>query len=150
MSDVSEDLSHLFDDSTGVIDLSGVAERTVTPVPAGVYNCNVEEANKKNSAAGNPMIEWRFRISDGDQGNRVLFWHTVLHKEAGLANLKRAIAAIAPEKSTDKFNVNEDLPDLIGRACRVRTKMGKGREGEDRSEVASVMPAGPDDQGFFS
>lgn len=112
---------------------------------AGVYKAVIEEMSFAASSKGNPMITWQFRVTEPDNSiadGRLLFYHTVLNKDAGLGRLKRLLARVAPDMDIANIDVinmcNEG--QLIGSACRVKVRIRRF-EGERRNDVTDVMSA---------
>ena len=141
-----------FDEDSMVIDLANVQAQGPSLLDPGTYDCSVESVEyKKSQRSGNPMLEWRFRTDplDGASNGRVLFWHTVLNHANGVANLKQAVQAIAPELDMSAFNVQNASADLAGRACRVRIRISKREDGTERNDVVNVQPPAASDTGFL-
>lgn len=136
-----------YQDDGLVLDLDNVSveQKKFDAIPAGVYNAIVENVEVSISSSGNPMMTWQFRVVDAKYENRMLFFHTVLNKDTGLARLKRTLVRIIPEIQLTQFNPKAfcDEGIALGRDCRLklRTRMYQGKRVNDVSEVL----AGADD-----
>lgn len=137
-------------DDNLVLDLGGVNEEmpTFQPLPPGIYNCVVENAEFSRSKNNNPMITWVFRVVDAENEGRLLFYHTVLNTEAGLAKLKRLLLRICPDVELTSFRPKAFCEEgvALGRACRVKVRI-RNYQGKPSNDVTDVLPSA--EGGFF-
>lgn len=126
-----------------VLNLDSVDENSggFEALPPGVYNCiveNVEYGNSKKS--NNPMITWTFKVVDEQYENRLLFYHTVLTQDIGVANLKKTLIRVCPDVDMSQFKPRDfaDNGDALGLPCRVKVKI-KPYNGEKRNSVTEVL-----------
>lgn len=136
-----------------VIDLTKQSEElpAFQPVPAGTYNCEIEDTQFGPSQSGNPRIAWVFRIVEPDNptvDQRLLYYHTVTNKEAGLARLKRLLVRVLPDVDLATFDPEEFCTSgkALGAACAVRANQRLQRnrktgETTPRNNVVDVMAA---------
>ena len=118
-------------------------------IPPGTYDAVVALTEFKYSqSSGNPMIEWRFKITHPDYQNRMVFDHTVLNNEIGIGRLKKYLKRICPDIDMDNFNPKTFAEEghAIGLPCKVKLKIEK-YQGRDQNKVTDVQPAG--DAGGF-
>lgn len=86
-------------------------------VPAGVYVCTVEKAEKKATKDGSGQkVEVEMKIADGPMTGRTIFDHIGL-KGGKPINLKRLIMSAGLVAGS-----GFDLNDLVGKTVKVRTK----------------------------
>jgi hypothetical protein len=119
-------------------------------LPPGVYNCIVENAEFSTSSKGNPMITWVFKVVDPEYVGRLLFFHTVLNNETGLARLKRTLVRVVPDVSLRDFNPREfcDEGRALGFPCRVKVRI-KPYQGQRRNDVVDVLAAAQSEGAFL-
>lgn len=129
-----------------VLDLGSVDEELpqFQPLPAGVYSCIIENAEFSTSKNGNPMITWVFRVVEEQNEGRLLFYHTVLNKEAGLARLKRLLLRVCPDIDLATFKPKAFCEEgvALGRPCRVKIRI-RQYQGKPANDITDVLP--PDD-----
>ena len=112
------------------------------PLPAGAYNCVVENAEYGVSQRSqNPMITWVFKVVDPQYENRLLFYHTVLNSQQGLARLKRLLTRVVPDIDMSSFNPKKfcEEGEALGFPCQVKVRIRTYR-GERRNDVTDVLP----------
>jgi len=112
---------------------------------AGIYKAVIEESDYAPSSKGNPMITWQLRINEPENpeaDGRLLFYHTVLNKEAGKGRLKRLILRVAPDMDISNIDVEKMCAEgqLIGFPCRVKVRIRRF-EGERRNDVTDILAA---------
>lgn len=120
------------------IDLTQVSELTLAPVPPGIYNARIDDAEFRTSQNNNPVLSVAFEV-ETDEGRRKVFTNFVLNNDIGLARLKKLLSVVAPELLTS-FRPAEAAAELIGREARIRIRHRRGRDGELRAEVQDVLP----------
>lgn len=86
-----------------------------SPLPNGRYNVEVESGEKKESKAGNEMIEFTFKVIEGDHANRKL-WHTFsLLPQAQIYLLKFLEAAGSDVINQEgEVSTREIIQDVVG------------------------------------
>lgn len=132
-------------DENLVMDLNEVDEKKsgFEALPAGIYNAYIDEAEFGYSAtANNPMITWKFKVTDEPYANRLLFYHTVLNTDMGKASLKKLIMRVCPETDMSAFNPKTFCSEgtAIGLPCRVKIKIDIYK-GEKKNSVKDVLSA---------
>ena len=124
------------------LDLEGVDENSggFEALPAGIYDCIVEETEFGASSKGNPMITWKFKVIDEAYKNRLFFYHTVLNTEIGIANLKKTLVRVCPDVSLTGFNPASFCAngEALGLPCRVKVNI-RPYNGEKRNNVKEVL-----------
>jgi hypothetical protein len=136
------DLNPDTNDDNLVLDLDGVDDSMpeFEALPPGVYDCVIEDTTFGRSNNGNnPMISWQFKVIEQPYEGRLLFYHTVLNKDAGLARLKRLLSRICPDVSLSGFKPQAFCEEgiALGRECcvKVRIKMYQGKRRNDVTDV---------------
>jgi len=139
------------DEESMVMDLTDTSEEMPDrePVPAGVYDCIVENTEFGPSSSGNPMISWTFRITEPEYEGRFLFYHTVLNKQSGLTRLKRLLVRVVPDLDLANFDPKSFCEEGtgLGLPCRVKTRV-KPYQGQPSNDVTDVL-APSDDNNFL-
>lgn len=109
-------------------------------MPPGVYECLIENTEYKVSNNGNPMIAWQFRVIDENYENRMLFYHTVLNKEAGQARLKRLLVRVCPDVPLAGFSPKNFCEQglALGLPCRAKVRV-RPYEGKKRNDVTDIL-----------
>ena len=126
-----------------VLDLNGVDEKAggFEALPVGVYNAMVDEAEfGYSNNSGNPMITWKFKVTDEPYNNRLLFYHTVLSTDMGKAALKKLLMRVCPEVDLGTFNPKTfcNNGEAIGLPCQVKIKI-ELYKGEKKNKVQDVL-----------
>ena len=154
--DPSEELNMNQDDDGDndnlVINLEDTSEELpkFEAMPAGTYDAVIENCEWTISQSDNPMLSWTFKVVDPQYPNRLLFYHTVLNKEAGLSRLKRLLIRVFPDGlDLSKFNAKKfaEAGEALGLPCRVKIRV-RPYKGERRNDVTDVLPPS-DDAGSF-
>lgn len=138
------------DNDNLVLDLNGVNEESeFEALPNGIYNCIVDSAEFGDSSSGNPMITWKFAVTDEPYKKRLLFYHTVLHTDLGKAALKKILLRVVPDADLSSFSPKGfcDEGVAIGLPCRVRTKIELYKN-KKKNTVKEVLA--PEEGGFMS
>lgn len=134
-----------------MVDLEGVQALSFDPLPKGTYNAIIEECEYKLSkSSGKPM--WNLRLAVVDEGefeNRKIFTFLSFSEKA-LPGTKSAIAVIAPELASAKFNPKD--PDTIAlivtKKVKVRLDIQKGENGNNDSNRIKKWMLPGDESGF--
>lgn len=146
-------LENTSEEDSMVLNLEGVSEEMpeFEALPPGVYDCIVENAEFKVSQSGNPMIAWQFRCIDPEYENRLLFYHTVLNKEAGQGRLKRILVRVCPDVPLGNFSPKNFCEQglALGLPCRVKVRV-RPYEGKRRNDVTDVLPPLAAGDGFMN
>lgn len=142
-----------FDEDSLIIDFDQVDESAASfaPLPAGTYECFIEQFELKRSQAGNPMIAARYKITEGEYENRLFFDHFVLNNEVGQARLKKTLMVLGLLQP-GSFNIKQfvESGEAIGVRCRVKVAITFNKDrGERQNQVREVLPSAEDDP-FFS
>lgn len=122
-------------------DLSDVDENAgFTPVPAGVYNAFVQDAEFGDSQrSGKKMITWMFEIADGEFAGKTLRYYTVLESDSGRGRLKKMLVRIAPQTDLKRFRPSTTPSELVGTPCRIKVAI-RMYQGERRNDLKDVLP----------
>ena len=131
-----------------VMDLTDTPEEfTYEPIPAGVYDCIIEQTNYKKSKSGNRMIEWRFKVIDPEYEDRLLFNYTVLNNPRGKSELKKTLIRAVPDVDLGSFDPKTFCEEgqALGLPCKIKVGVGTDQNGEPSNEVKDVLPAGEED-----
>jgi hypothetical protein len=136
-----------------VLNLNDVDEEagTYEAIPAGIYNCIVENTEFGPSSKGNPMISWTFKVIDPQYEGRFLFYHTVLNSEAGKGRLKKLLLRVAPDVDLGSLSPKKLCEEgvVLGLPCRVKTRI-KPYQGEKRNDTQDVLaPLSDGEAGFL-
>lgn len=142
-----------FDEDTLSINLDDIDENATSfkALPAGVYECFIEQLELKKSQAGNPMVAARYKISEGEYEGRLFFDHYVLNNEIGLSRLKNMLMALEFSGGEGNFNIKEfiDSGQAIGVPCRVKVTISFNKDrGEKQNQVREIMPSADQDPFF--
>ncbi len=118
-------------DDNLVLDLEDVSDELpkFEAIPAGTYNCVIENTEYGPSKKGNPMITWTLKVLDPPYDSRYLFYHTVLNSDAGLTRLKRMLTRVLPDIDLGKFNPSVFARDGegLGHMCRAKVRIKQGQ-----------------------
>lgn len=141
--DLGGGLDYQADADNLILNLNDVDENAANfeALPAGVYNCTVENVEYGLSKNGNnPMMTWTFKVTDAEYENRLLFFHTVLNKELGVASLKKILVRVCPDANLSSFNPQgfADEGIALGLPCRAKVKI-RPYQGEKRNQVTEVL-----------
>lgn len=126
------------------LDLSDV-KTELEPIPPGVYDATVSEVTLETSKAGNPYLKWKFSVEPnediGFDGVTPAYYNTSLLDQS-LWVLKRTLKALGfKDNELGEINVDDLLLDLPGLECTLEIETSF-YEGEERSSVADIYPAG--------
>ena len=127
------------------VDFTGV-QSGFEPIPEGKYEATVFQVEQKTSQAGNPYLNWQFKIQGGDFDGRRMFYMTSLTPQS-LWKLKQVLHRLGYTDEQLEGEFELDLADLPGLECTIVV----GHEqynGETRDRVLDVLEAGnADDTG---
>jgi len=140
-----EQSENIFDSA---IDLTDATGGDFTPPQPGTYDVSLEEANCKVSSKGSSMIEWVFRIDGPKNANSKLWDYTVLNNPVGISRIKAIVVALGMEESELKnFVPSRDVAELVGRTCRVATRIEKRTDGVEglSAKIVAYKPAATGD-----
>lgn len=94
----------LFEEFDKAIDVKALAEEekkvgendfsNMPEVPDGIYRMKVDKMELKKSKNGNPMVAIQFRITEGDQKNRMVFYNQVISKAFGLHKMNEFLRSM--------------------------------------------------------
>lgn len=124
------------------IDFSEV--KGLDPIPEGVYSVEVVEATEGVSQSGNPKIDVRYKVLDGEYEGRILFEVLSFHPNA----LWRAKKTLQNLGFPADFNGEIDCEDLIGRLASALvviepssgTDPDTGEPYPDRNRIKKLSP----------
>ena len=100
-------------------------------VPAGDYTAIVEKGETKQSAAGNPMINWTFSIVGGEHNNRKLFYCTVLLDHAIFA-LNDLVKGTGLDCDPKRFTA-EDANKILNQNINIRVSIDSTGDSDQNS-----------------
>lgn len=103
---------------------------TFTLIPAGIYDCEVMEAEDKISTAGNEMIKVKLGVFDA-QGKKHVIFDYLMEKIA--YKLRHAAYAFGQGDAYDKGTL--EAIDLQGQAAKVKIKIDPAKDGYDAKNV---------------
>lgn len=117
------------------VDFSNVEGGGRSRVPEGDYIVKVVSCKHETAQSGNPMLVWRFAISDGKFEGKPLYTNTVLVPKAlwVLRNLLEAMGLKVPSKS-----VNLNPAKFVGKELGV-TVQDNEFEGRTYSEIVDYV-----------
>lgn len=123
-----------------------------SPLAAGTYPGLLDDFEYgKSQAKGNPMITWIFvtNTDEKETDNRKLYYHTVLNSSRGLAQVKKLINRLGPDKVDMKqFDPNTSPEALVGSPCRLKVRVRK-YQGEMRNDLRDILVAKHEGSEFF-
>lgn len=131
------------DDGGYRVNWDEVEEAKFEVLPKAVYNVVISEIEYKLSqASGKPMWAMVLEVTDGEYAGRKLF-NNMSFSDKALPYTKRTLAKIAPQVLTSAFDPEDsDILNVFqGMELRARTKIGKNEQGEQRSEIADLLPS---------
>lgn len=107
------------------------------PVPDGVYDCTVFEAEMKQGPKG-PYIQWTLQCTEEPFSARRFWVNTSLSTTAAW-RLEKMLDNIGCEYTKDDDgNLEFDTDDVIGTPCRAVVKVGE-YQGKPKNEVSDVI-----------
>jgi hypothetical protein len=112
---------------------SGEAPPAILP---GNYNAKVGDVEFKESAAGNPMLEWTFILTAGPHKNANLRYWTSLKPDA-MWSSARTLKAIGIPVAGTKFRLNPEK--VIGKPAIVQV-VHDGRNEDFPHKIQKVLP----------
>lgn len=113
---------------------SGDAPPSVAP---GNYPARVQDVELKDSASGNPMLEWTFKITAGKEKNRDLKFWSSMKQDARWASA-RVLKALGVPVAGKRFEL--DPVKIIGKPC-ILNIVHDGRNEDFPHKVQKVLPA---------
>lgn len=127
-----------------VFNLSDVDEKGsgFACMPKGNYEAICDDVEFGESKKGNPMMTFKFKITEGEFEKRVLFLHATLNQKFGLATLKKTIINLGMDVDWAHFNAQEfaDEGDAIGLPIILNVGIQK-YEGEKRNNIKDTKPS---------
>lgn len=106
-------------------------------LPKGEYDFEIEDAEEKNSAKGNGMIQLTVRVSNGNGHSRKLTDYILPQKAEKLRNCCAACGVLDKYKSG---TVSDD--DFPGKCGRLTLKVEKKKGWPDRNVIADYLTNG--------
>lgn len=108
-------------------------------IPKGDYAAIVDELEFGESGAGNAMISVKFKITEGEFADRVVFDYWVLQgkgAEFGLGKVKKFLSRVMPEVDMTSFNPETfaEEGEAIGRELTISLKITTQKKGEYKGE----------------
>lgn len=125
-------------------------------MPKGDYPAIVDELELTESANGNAMFAVKFKITEGEFVDRVVFDYWVLAgkgAEFGLGKLKKFLSRVTPEVNLSSFDAQafSDEGTAVNRECTISLKITTQKKGdykgEKRNNVADI--SGPTTGSFL-
>ena len=124
-----------------VVDFSAVED--MSTVAEGVYPALVFKADVLHSKAGNPYINWTFKLLGEFEGRQQ--WMMTSLQPKALWKLKELLAALGETEETLSGSKELDLETYLGAYCKVKI-VHEEYNGQTRSKVDSVEPLNVDEQ----
>lgn len=123
--------------------LAGV--RTELPqLPPGYYPAEVDQIEyvAQSKASGQPFLNWRFTLTEGEFKGQKAFFVTSLQQDS-LWNLKRTLIELGVDEATldDEEGVEIDPDQLKGVACTLVVEPDE-YQGAYKGSVTRVLPPG--------
>jgi hypothetical protein len=119
------------------LDFTNVKTLDTNPVPAGEYYIQVVACKPSVSKNGKPMIEWQFRIADGEYENRRLFMNNVL-QENSLWKLKQTLQGLGFTEEDLEGPIDFEPGEMIGLEAYANVTM-RLYEGVQRNNVERLI-----------
>lgn len=136
------------DEESLTLDLDEVDEEAATfkPLPAGTYECFIEQMEVKKSSNGNPMASARYKVAEGEYENRLLFDNFVLNNEFGQARLKKMLMQLG-FWSEGKFNIKQfvESGEAVGTPLRVQVRVKFDKNYGKQNQIVEITPSAQDD-----
>ncbi len=151
ISDVDDDDDGLEAEAMNLADDVDETDADFKALPAGIYDANLDDFEYKKSNSGNPMLVWIFALDHADKqlDGRKLYYHTVTNSERGLAQVKRVVNRLGPDKVDMKKWRHDKSPEaLVGTRCRLKVAVGK-YQGNQTNNIKEIMPSAAQGSEFF-
>lgn len=133
-------------DSGGLVfDLTDTKEDTGFEVmPKGNYPAVVDELEFGDSSKGNAMITAKFKVTEGEHTDRVVYDYWVLNgkgAEFGLGKLKKFLTRVMPEVDITQFNPTDFAEEgtAIGRELTLVLGVQKQTKGDYKGEMRNTV-----------
>lgn len=117
------------------VDFTNVQTLNMAPLPAGEYYVQVVACKPKTSSTGKGMLEWQYRVVEGEYENRRVFQNTMMQPE-NLWKLKQNLIGLGFTEEDLGGNIELNPDELIGLECFAivtqRDYQGQMRNNVDR------------------
>lgn len=125
-----------------LLDLSDDKEATFGPIPKGVYNMVVTEAEETVTKAGNKRINITFSITDGEySGRKIWEGYNLTGENTKAVQISRGqLKALWKCAGHTDFRI-ESADKFIGIEVTASVKIQEGRDGfDDRNVISTFKP----------
>lgn len=127
------------------VDFGGVADAKFDPVPAGFYECQIEEAEFTHAeSTGNPMLKFKWTVisPDGYKGRKLFSNHVLGGSDAGMAFTKEMLKAVDASllQGKQNFELLGNNGHFVGKRAKLKVKV-KLYEGRKVNNVGTIFPA---------
>ena len=129
-----------------LVDFTGTSVGEFEPLPEGIYDATVFNAEVKTSQKGTKYVAWEFKVTQKGSEGRRAWLNNSLQDQAKWTVMRTLVALGEPiENMKDKqFRLN--FKQYFGRPCRLVVSQEE-YQGEPRQRVLRVLPPGGDDEG---
>lgn len=124
----------------GIVTNSGTFES----LPEGNYHIIITDADIKESKAGNPTINMKLRVMDGNFKNRIV-WDTLTFSEKAMFRVKNVLDCVnSPLVTADNVEIEDIAKDLVGREAIVFLEPSVTLKGDPSNKVKGFRPVKDD------
>lgn len=123
------------------VDLSGV-KTEFEPIPPGVYDAMIADAEEKTSKNGNPYVNIRFSVEPNEDtgfDGESAAWYALTVTEETKRYVKSTLSNLGWSDEELEGAVTIDPADLIGLECTLVIE-SYFYEGEERTRVSEILP----------
>ena len=118
------------------LDSPDIPDNDFAPMPEAEYFGVIDEANEKDSAAGNPMLELNIKLAGNEKYNgRFVRYYLVYGNEYPLTNAKKLMMALQQD-ITGLTQIK--AKNLIGLPCKFKTKVSETTKRDDETGEVKV------------
>ncbi len=120
------------------VNLKGIEAGGKAPrIPEGMYHAKVQSAVAGTAkSSGNPLILWKFEITEGPMTGKVIWDRTILI-DTSLWTFRRTLEAIRVKIKDSTMDI--PLDRLAGRTCGIEVVDGDEYNGKIKSEINDVF-----------
>lgn len=112
-------------------------------IKPGLYPAKLVEATPRTSRNGNEMVELVFEIRSGDYKGRKMWYYVVTDDESMEFRVAEMLVALGMAKEKNgkvTYSGSFDPEGAVGANVKLKTRLGKDQNGDDRGEVAKMLP----------
>ncbi len=120
------------------INMTGVNVDEFAPLPKDLYHVRVTGCEaKRSSDKGNPYLEWKFVVTEGEYENRKV-WHNTSLLPQSLWSLKRLLLALGFDADDLAGEVDLEEDQVIDLECAVQIDH-RMYNGQARQQVVAIF-----------